>query len=56
MMYNFMDGADAVIAIPFFVCLVLFGSFFLINLILAVIMQSFNDIYLAELEEKKAKA
>lgn len=51
MMYNYMDGADSVIAIPFFIGLILFGSFFLINLILAVIMQSFNTIYLKELEE-----
>lgn len=42
-MYNMQDGSDGVMALIFCISLVLFGSFFLINLILAVIMQSYSE-------------
>jgi hypothetical protein len=52
-MYNFMDSNSAVISVIFFVLVVLFGSFFLLNLILAVIMDNFNtDAHDAEDESK----
>ena len=56
-MYNFMDSSDVVISALYFILLVLFGSFFLINLILAVIMQSFTKFQekLQEDEDKLKK-
>lgn len=44
MMYNFMDtSSNNFMAVFYFCFLVLFGSFFVMNLILAVISDSFND-------------
>jgi hypothetical protein len=43
-MYNLMDSSDYIMAIVFCISLIIFGSFFLINLILAVIMQNFNKM------------
>ena len=43
-MYNLMDSNLTVMAIIFFCSLVLIGSFFMLNLVLAVIMQSFHDV------------
>ena len=43
MMYNFMDAANTYVAAIYFVSLVLFGSFFIMNLVLAQIIESFND-------------
>jgi hypothetical protein len=50
MMYNYMDSSSAPFSIFFFVTLVIFGSFFTLNLLLAVIMESF-----AEQQAKKEK-
>ena len=44
MMYNLMDEGNPITAALFFCLLVLFGAFFLLNIILAVIMQSFDEI------------
>lgn len=44
MMYNFMDTSSNNFMPVFYFCfLVLFGSFFVMNLILAVISESFNE-------------
>jgi voltage-dependent calcium channel L type alpha-1D len=43
MMYNFMDVNESNILVVIYFCLVvLFGSFFAMNLILAAIMDSFD--------------
>lgn len=44
-MYNLMNGGQAWMAILYSHILIVFGSFFLLNLILAVIMQAFVNIY-----------
>jgi len=43
-MYNMMDGSFYGLASFYFCILIVFGSFFLVNLILAVIMESFINI------------
>ena len=51
-MYNVMDGDLPILAVIYFFFLVIFGSFFLMNLILAVIVSAFIKIEQKELEEK----
>jgi hypothetical protein len=41
-MYNFSDGDSPVMSVAFFGCLVIFGAFFALNLLLAQIMFSFG--------------
>ena len=56
MMYNLMDEGNPITAALFFCLLVLFGAFFLLNIILAVIMQSFDEINSKQtIEEDKHK-
>ena len=43
LMYNLFDSRGYIIAMFLFVSLVLFGAFFLLNLILAVLMDNFDD-------------
>lgn len=43
MMYNFMDADNTYISALFFVLLVVFGSFFLMNLVLAQIIESYGE-------------
>ena len=43
-MYNLMDSNITIMAALFFCMLVLFGSLFLLNLILAVIMDAFDKV------------
>jgi hypothetical protein len=43
-MYNLIDSSQGWMAILFCVLLVVVGSFFLLNVILAVIMDAFDDI------------
>jgi hypothetical protein len=43
-MYNFMDSYTEVIVIFFFVVLVIFGSFFALNLVLASIIEAFDKV------------
>lgn len=43
MMYNFMDADNTYISALFFVLLVMFGSFFLMNLVLAQIIESYSE-------------
>lgn len=49
-MYNYLDSSGIVAAI-FFPSLVIIGSFFLLNLFLAVIMQAFSDTSHLQLEK-----
>jgi len=49
-MYNLIDGSITPLAIIYCCTLILLGSFFLLNLILAVIMQAFTNIQQKELE------
>ena len=44
MMYNLSDASQAWMAILFFCLLVVVGSFFLLNVILAVIMDAFDQV------------
>ena len=44
-MFNLMDGGQTWMAIIYSHIIIVFGSFFLLNLILAVIMQAFMNIY-----------
>ena len=43
-MYNLMNGGQFWMAIFFCTFLIIFGSFFLLNLVLAVIMQAFVNV------------
>ena len=45
-MYNLMDGSGNLDFMPIFFCvtLIIFGSYFLLNLVLAVIMQAFVNL------------
>jgi hypothetical protein len=44
MMYNYMDSNESNVLVVIYFCLVvLFGSFFVMNLILAAIMDSFDQ-------------
>ena len=49
-MFNIMDADIPVLAVLYCCFMVIIGSFFLMNLILAVIIQSFIDIQEKELE------
>ena len=40
-MYNYMDNQLPVVAVIFYTTLVIFGAFFALNLVLAVITDSF---------------
>ena len=51
MMYNYMDSNSTVISVTFFCMLVVFGSFFAMQLVLAQIMDSF-----ARQQQEKAEA
>ena len=42
-MYNFSDTGSAEISVIFFVLVVLLGAFFTMNLILAIIVDSFSE-------------
>lgn len=42
-MYNFMDSQSYVTSIFFFISLTLLGSFFMLNLVLATIIESFYE-------------
>jgi hypothetical protein len=43
-MYNMMDAGQEISAPIYFLLIVIFGSFFLMNLILAAIMDSFSKV------------
>lgn len=43
-MYDLQDGSPNWMATAYFVSLVILGSFFLLNIILAVIMDSFDKV------------
>ena len=53
-MYNLMDSNIAFLVAFFFTMIVVVGSFFLLNMILAVIMGSFTAM--EELERQKQEA
>jgi len=56
-MYNYSDASPQWMSETFFIMLVLIGSFFLLNVILAVIMDTFDDVASQEGEKiKKEKA
>jgi len=51
-MYNLMDSTNSIVTAIFFVSIVIIGSFFLLNLILAVILDSFIQIQQLDLLEQ----
>jgi len=51
LLYNLMDTSLPPVAAIYFCLLIVFGSFFLLNLILAVIMESFIKIQAAEIKD-----
>ena len=55
-MYFMMDTGSGAIAICFYLLLVVFGSYFILNLILAVIMGSFTKFENQEIETKIIEA
>lgn len=56
LMYNLSDASPRWLAEIFCILLVLVGSFFLLNVILAVIMDAFDDVDASQgIVEKKAK-
>ena len=42
MMYNYMDSNNTYISALYFITLVIFGAFFIMNLVLAQIIESYN--------------
>jgi hypothetical protein len=44
LMYNFMDSQMELLVILFFVFLVIFGSFFALNLVLATFIETFDKV------------
>ena len=52
----YMNSNNPVMSVIFFYLLVIFGTFFILNLIMAVIMESFSKIDQQLLKEKKAQA
>lgn len=48
-LYNMMDSTNVLISIVYFCSLILLGSFFLLNLILAVVQESYVNIQSQEL-------
>jgi len=44
LMYNYMDSNMELIVILFFVFLIIFGSFFALNLVLATIIENFDKV------------
>ena len=55
LMYNLMDSSSSYMSIILFISLVIFGSFFLLNLILAVLMDNFEETRIEEEEEYMEK-
>ena len=51
-MYNLMDSTQDILSSFYFVTIVIVGSFFLLNLILAVILDSFTQIQELEMLEQ----
>ena len=43
LMYNYSDAGSAEISVIYFVLVVLLGAFFTMNLVLAIIVDAFND-------------
>ena len=54
-MYNLMDSNMTWMAVFYFNLVVIFGSFFLLNLILAVIMEAFNQVDEEQEKDKEKK-
>ena len=54
-MFHLIDSGNATIGIIFYLTLVIFGSYFILNLILAVIMGSFTKFENQELTDKLQK-
>ena len=52
-MYNYSDASPKWMSETFFIMLVLIGSFFLLNVILAVIMDTFDEVASQEGEKIK---
>ena len=53
MMYNYYDASSPIISVIFFILLVVFGSFFALNLVLAQIMESFYVTVAKEREKEE---
>ena len=43
-MYNMMDSNSTVISVVYFCLVVILGAFFLLNVILAIIMDAFDEV------------
>jgi hypothetical protein len=53
-MYMLQDAGYGVVAVLYFVSFIIFGSFFMLNLTLAVIWDNFSEASFLEAEERKA--
>ena len=42
-MYNYMDAGSSVISVIFFIATVIIGAFFTMNLVLATVVDAFNN-------------
>ena len=47
-MYNYMNSSNLGVASVFFCVIIVFGSYFLLNLVLAVIIDAYNKIDIKE--------
>lgn len=54
-MYNMMDANMTWMAILYFCLLVILGAFFLLQVILAIIMDAFDEVDKKQIEEKIKK-
>ena len=52
-MFLLMDSGDTLLCITFYLLLISFGSYFILNLILAVILGSFSKFERAEFEKRQ---
>ena len=55
LMYNFSDAGSPEVSVIFFVLVVLLGAFFTMNLVLAIIVDSFNEASIVEGPEEESE-
>ena len=54
-MYNYMETLNPLVGATFFCVIIVFGSYFMLNLVLAVIIDAYNKIDLKEKKKEEEK-
>lgn len=52
-LFNLMNGGKGWLAVTYCICIVIIGTWFLLNLFLAVVMQAYNNIMQKQLEKEQ---